>query len=68
MKAKLLPLYFKERNPRETREFEEQLKKAAKFSTARKPISFLLSRWESLYLPMQTHSIPPASRSCLSVP
>ena len=27
MKAKLLPLYFKERNPRETREFEEQLKK-----------------------------------------
>ena len=27
MKAKLLPLYFKERNPRETREFEEPLKK-----------------------------------------
>lgn len=53
MKAKLLPLYFKERNPRETREFEEQLKNC-KFSTARKPISFLLSRWESLSLPMQT--------------
>ena len=36
MKAKLLPLYFKERNPRETREFEEQLKSGSReaFSTS----------------------------------
>ena len=68
MKAKLLPLYFKERNPRETREFEEQLKKPQILYGAEADFLPPSAAGRACPSRCRRHSIPPASRSCLSIP